>query len=136
QLAGIMLFCGIYKMEGLAHPDPTLPKIVGWGNDVAIWSYTGTRDRDTPLIRQMSTYYHVTAHFPKTFISGGNGDPLTDAQSKPLAQKLQSLGVDVTTLFFPKDHEPSLPHEYQFTFNQDGENAFRQTVQFIQAATK
>jgi len=135
QLVGVILFCGIYKMEGLAHPDPTLPKIVGWGNDVALWSYTGSRTKNMPLLKQISAYYHVTANFPSTFISGGNGDPLTDAQSKPFSSKLQSLGVDVTTLFFDKAHQPSLPHEYQFTFNRDGNNAFNQTVQFLRAKT-
>jgi acetyl esterase len=136
QLAGVILFCGIYKMEGLAHPDPTLPKIVGWGNDVALWSYTGSRTKNMPLLKQMSPYYHVTANFPSTFISGGNGDALTDAQSKPFAGKLQSLGVDVTTLFFTKAHQPSLPHEYQFTFNRDGNTAFDQTVQFLLAKSQ
>jgi len=41
----------------------------------------------------------------------------------------------VTTLFFDKAHQPSLPHEYQFTFNRDGNNAFNQTVQFLRAKT-
>ena len=131
QLRAVLLYCGIYKMEGLAHPDPTLPKVVGWGDDVAIWSYTGTSDAPDDLIREMSPYYHVTGTFPTTFISGGNGDALTNAQSKPLADKLSSLGVDVTSLFYPADHAPALPHEYQFTFNDDGEKAFKQTIEFL-----
>lgn len=133
QLAGVLLFCGIYKMEVLATPDPTLPKIVGWGDDVAVWAYTGTRNRSSPLLHQMSAYYHATKTFPAAFITGGNGDPLTSAQSQPFADKLASLGVDVTRLFYAKNHIPSLPHEYQFTFNSDGENAFVQTVHFLQA---
>lgn len=135
QLIGTMLFCGIYKMDGLTHPNPTLPKIVGWGNDVAVWAYTGSRDTSSPAIQEMSAYYHVSPSFPSTFISGGNGDPLTNAQSKPLADKLASLGVDVTTLFYPADHTPALPHEYQFTFNSDGENAFVKTVEFLREKT-
>lgn len=131
QLRAVLLYCGIYKMEELAHPDPTLPKIVGWGDDVSIWSYTGTRHAPNDLIREISPYYHVTDAFPATFISGGNGDPLTDVQSEPLAEKLSSLGVNVTKLFYPADHTPSLPHEYQFTFNDDGEKAFEQTIQFL-----
>ena len=136
QLAGVMLFCGIYRMEGLATPDPTLPKLVGWGDNVAVWAYSGSSDMSNPLIRQMSAYYHVSQDFPDTFITGGNGDPLTEAQSKPFAEKLSSLNVAVTPLFYPKDHTPSLPHEYQFTFNNDGEKAFEQTVRFLQATTK
>lgn len=136
QLAGVMLFCGIYKVEGLTQPNPTLPKIIGWGDDVTVWAYSGTRDKTSPLIRQMSTYYHVTKDFPATFISGGNGDSLTNAQSKPLAQKLSSLGVPVTSLFYAPNHQPSLPHEYQFTFNADGQNAFQQTVDFAKSRTQ
>jgi acetyl esterase/lipase len=137
QLAGVVLYCGIYKMEKLAHPDDTLPKVVGWGNDVAIWSYTGKRDySNDPVVREMSPYYHVTKDFPAAFISGGNADALTDVQSKPLAQKLTSLGAGVTTLFYPKDHKPALEHEYQFTFNDDGEKAFAQMLEFIKAKTQ
>ncbi len=136
RLAGVVLFCGIYKMEGLTQPNPTLPKIIGWGDDVSVWAYTGKRRKTDPVIHQMSAYYHVTQNFPTTFISGGNADPLTDSQSKPLADKLTSLSVDVTTLFYPANHQPNLPHEYQFTFNSDGEKAFAATVDFLKAKTQ
>lgn len=138
QLAGVVLNCGIYKMEGLTQPDPTLPKIVGWGDDVTVWAYTGTANFLTdPDVRQMSAYYHVTKDFPATYITGGNGDPLTDVQSKPFATKLQSLGVDVTTHFFAKDHQPSLPHEYQFNLdNKDGKDALVKTIEFLEERTK
>jgi acetyl esterase/lipase len=136
QLAGVVLFCGIYKMQGLTEGNSSLPKIISWGDDTTVWAYSGTRDKSSPLIKQMSPYYHVTKDFPATFISGGNGDSLTNEQSIPLADKLQSLGVNVTKLFYPADHVPSLPHEYQFTFNSDGEKAFTDTVQFLKARTQ
>ncbi len=136
QLAGVVLFCGIYKLEGLTVPNPTLPKIVSWGDGVTVWAYLGTRDKANPLVRQASTYYHVTKAFPATFISGGNGDPLTAVQSIPLSQKLTSLGVPVTTLFYGRDHIPSLPHEYQFTFDRDGKKAFTEMTQFLKARTQ
>ncbi|HYH36210.1 MAG TPA: alpha/beta hydrolase, partial [Candidatus Saccharimonadales bacterium] len=135
QLRGAVLFCGIYKMESLAEPAPSLPRIIDWGDSTAVWAYTGTRDESDPLIRQMSAYYHVTKDFPTTFISGGNADPLTDGQSVPFAQKLQSLGVNATTLFYPPDHEPKLPHEYQFTIDQDGRKAFEQMTRFLRTVT-
>lgn len=135
QLAGVVLFCGIYKMETLAEPAPSLPKIIDWGDSTTVWAYTGSQDKSSPLIRQMSAYYHVTKSFPATFISGGNGDPLTDTQSIPFSQKLLSLGVNVTALFYPSNHQPKLAHEYQFTFNQDGERAFDQTVHFLKVTT-
>ena len=137
QLKGVVLNCGIYMMEGLTQPDPTLPKIIGWGDDVSVWAYAGTKDFSDPVIKQMSAYYHVTNAFPATFITGGNGDPLTKAQAMPLATKLESLGVAVTTLFYPDNHQPSLPHEYQFNLdNADGQNAFNAIVAFLKARTQ
>lgn len=136
QLKGVMLNCGIYKMEGLTHPNPTLPKIVGWGDDVSVWAYAGTSNFNHPIIRQMSPYYHVTKDFPPTYITGGNDDPLTNEQSIPLAEKLQSLGVSVTPLFYASDHQPKLPHEYQFDLdNPDGQKALEATLTFIKSHT-
>lgn len=135
QVSGVVLFCGIYKMDGLTHPDPTLPKIVSWGSDVSVWAYSGTRDKSSPVIQQMSPYYHVNKNFPRTFLSGGNGDPLTNEQSVPLAEKLKSLGIDTTTLFYPANHSPSLPHEYQFNLNSDGQAAFNTLIEFLKEAT-
>lgn len=134
QLKGLVLNCGIYKMEGLAHPDPSLPKLVGWGDDVAVWAFAGTHDFSDPIIRQMSPFYHVTKNFPPVYITGGNADPLTDAQSKPFADGLERLGVPVTRLFYPQDHQPALPHEYQFNLDtQDGQKALQATLEFMRA---
>jgi acetyl esterase/lipase len=136
QLKSVVLNCGIYKMDQLIHPDPSLPKIVGWGDDISVWAYTGSRDAPDTL-RQMSAHYHVTKDFPETYISGGNADPLTNAQSRPFADKLQSLGVNVTRLFYPDAHQPSLPHEYQFNLdNDDGKNALKATVSFLKDTLK
>lgn len=137
QLHGTILFCGIYKLEGLTEANPNLPKIVSWGDDEVVRAYSGTRDKTGPLITQMSPYYHVTKDFAASFISGGNGDPLTDKQSKPLAEKLEQLGVPVTSLFYAADHTPSLPHEYQFNLdNTDGQNAFTQMIDFLNSRNK
>jgi acetyl esterase len=138
QLKGVVLNCGIYKMEELIHPDPTLPKIVGWGDDVSVWAYLGTRDfTAAATLAQMSAYYHVTSAFPATYITGGNGDPLTKVQSMPLADKLESLGVKVTRLFYEDAHQPSLPHEYQFNLDtDDGKKALAATVAFIKSVTQ
>lgn len=138
QLKGVVLNCGIYKMEGLIQPDAALPKIVGWGDDVSVWAYLGTRDFTAAAkLAEMSAYYHVTKDFPATYISGGNGDPLTNAQSKPFADKLEALGVSVTRLFYDSNHQPSLPHEYQFNLdNTDGKKAFVATIEFTERVTK
>jgi acetyl esterase len=132
QLAGTALFCGIYQMKGLTEANPNMPKIISWGDDEVVWAFSGTRNNASPIIRQMSPYYHVTKDFPATFISGGNGDPLTNKQSVPLAGRLKTLRVPVTTLFYSADHQPSLPHEYQFNLDtDDGQQALTQLTQFI-----
>jgi acetyl esterase len=138
QLKGVVLNCGIYKMEELIHPNPTLPKILGWGDDVSVWAYLGSRDFTVASkLAQMSAFYHATGDFPPTYITGGNGDPLTDAQSKPFADKLESLGVSVTRLFYEDSHQPSLPHEYQFNLdNEDGKNALNATIDFAKKVTR
>lgn len=138
QLKGVILNCGIYQMAGLTQPDPTLPKIIGWGDDVSVWALTGTKEfTNDPDIQQMSAYFHINSQFPATFITGGNADPLTNAQSVPFASKLKSQGVNVTELFYPANHTPALPHEYQFNLdNSDGQNAFTAIVNFAKSITQ
>jgi acetyl esterase/lipase len=131
QLKGVVLACGVYDMAALNG----LPGIVGWGFDIATWSYTGIRNyADDPNMKQMSTIDYVTSEFPPAFITGGNDDGLTSIQSKPFAAKLDSLGVQTTTLFFPKNYKPGLPHEYQFNLdNAAGQDALAQILDFLGA---
>ena len=142
QLRGAILFCGIYDMKVFLANDHLpgsgglMARLTRWGTDEAMWAYTGSRDHDSAGLRQMSSIDHVTAAFPPTFISGGNDDPLTDAQSRPLAATLEGFGVEVTTLFYPPDHEPGLAHEYQFNLdNADGQNALAQMLRFLKQHT-
>ena len=137
QLKGLILNCGIYMMDGLTQPDPTLPKLVGWGDDISVWAYSGTKDFSDPIIKEMSAYYHVTKNYPDVYISGGNADPLTDAQAKPFATLLESLGVSVTTLFFADNTQPGLPHEYQFNLDTpEGQTALQKTIEFAKSKTQ
>jgi len=138
QLRGVILFCGIYDMKVFLANDHLpgsgglMARLLRWGTDEAMWAYTGSRDHNSAALRQMSSIDHATAAFPPTFISGGNDDPLTDGQSRPLATKLERFGVEVTTHFYPPDHEPGLAHEYQFDLdNADGQNALEQMLRFL-----
>lgn len=133
QLRAVILNCGIYDVSGI----PNAPGIGGWGFRVALWAYLGEKDwSNTRGGQEMSTLDFVTADFPPTWISGGNGDPLTPSQSEPLAAKLQELGVEVTTLFYPKDHQPELPHEYQFHLDfLDAQSALKSTIGFLESVT-
>lgn len=137
QLKGVLLNCGIYDMGGLANPDHEVSRLLGWGDDVTVWAYSGTDNFSDPIIRQMSPMFHVTKDFPPAFITGGNADPLTNAQSKPFSDKLKQSGVPTSTLFYPADHQPELPHEYQFSLDlKDAQKAFAQMVKFVKTYSK
>ncbi|MGN6485306.1 MAG: alpha/beta hydrolase [Thermomicrobiales bacterium] len=139
QLRGVMLNCGIYDMAAfVGENDPpartTMERLLVWGVGTTVWAYTGKRGGDPVAMTQMSTIDHVTADFPPTWISGGNGDPLTEKQSKPMAARLESLGVPVTALFWPDDHEPTLGHEYQFQLDKpEAQQALDGMLAFLDA---
>ncbi|WP_235556730.1 alpha/beta hydrolase [Microbacterium sp. GCS4] len=133
QLVATILNCGVYDLAALARLDG----VAGWGFKSAMWAYSGTKTwAEDSTGATMSTIDWVTADFPTTYISGGNGDGLTWLQSIPMAQRLDELGVDVTTLFWPAPHEPSLPHEYQFHLDMpDAQTALERTLDFLDAHT-
>ena len=133
QLRAVVLYCGIYDMHAfLKDASWHNGGILGWGDGVAIWAYTGSRDRLSQAASEMSVIDHVTETFPPVFIAGGNADLLTDRHSRPLATKLKSLGVETETLFYPDGHTPALGHEYQFNLdNEDGKQALQRTLAFM-----
>jgi acetyl esterase/lipase len=133
QVVATVLNCGVYDLSALAE----LTGLVGWGFKSSMWAYAGTKDwAEGSTGATMSTIDWVTADFPTTYISGGNGDGLTWLQSIPMAKRLDELGVDVTTLFWPVPHEPSLPHEYQFHLDMpDAQTALQKTIDFLNAHT-
>jgi acetyl esterase/lipase len=129
QLIGVILNCGVYDLRAMAELDG----IVAWGFKIALWAYTGTKGWSAEYPgATMSTIEFVTDDFPPTFISGGNGDGLTWLQGIPMAQRLGSLGVDVTSVFWPAQHEPALPHEYQFHLHYpEAQEALARTEEFL-----
>jgi acetyl esterase len=136
QVAGVVLFCGIYNLQSYLPANDAPRTVDNWLSNTSIWSYTGQRHPSNALLQTMSPQDHITSAFPATFISGGNGDGLTGAQSVPFANKLQSLGVNTTTLFYPQTYQPSLPHEYQFNLtNAASKTALQEVEQFLAAKT-
>lgn len=133
QVVATVLNCGVYDLAALA----ALSGIEGWGLKSAMWAYAGDKSwAEDSTGSTMSTIDWVTEDFPTTYISGGNGDGLTWLQSIPLSKRLSELDVDVTTLFWPADHEPALPHEYQFHLDlPDAQTALQKTIDFLDAHT-
>lgn len=127
QLSGVLLYCGAYDLEQLDFNGPH-----GEFLHSVLWAYSGDRNfLDNPDFATISVRQYLTADFPPTFISSGNGDPLQD-QSRAMAETLRELGVPVTPLFFPSDYSPALPHEYQFNLGiPAGRLALQQSLRFL-----
>ena len=130
-LRGVLLFCGFFDAVGLVERRG----FAGAYTRTLLRSYLGTTDPDDPRVAEFSTAAHVGSAFPPTFITVGNGDLLA-SQSRALAGRLTALGVRVETLFYPEDHRPRLPHEYQYDFGgTDGPAAFARAVAFLRSCT-
>jgi acetyl esterase/lipase len=127
QLAGALLYCGPFD-AALASGEGAFGEFMR----TVFWSYFGDRDFPaSPAAEEFSVPRHVTARFPPTFISAGNGDPLLE-HSRALAEALERVGVQVEVLFFPDDYRPVLGHEYQFDLDSAaGREALERSVSFL-----
>jgi acetyl esterase len=129
QLAGVVLFCGVYDARLMRPEGPFAGFLQAVG-----WSYFGTKDFSrSPGLAQFSVVDHVTSDYPPSFVSAGNRDPLL-AHSLAMVQALTAKGVAVETLFFPEDYSPPLGHEYQFDLDSDaGKQALSRLLAFLQS---
>lgn len=127
QLAGALLYCGVYGVDGLNLDGP-----FGGFLRTVVWAYLGRKNLSAdPRLETFNVTRHVTADFPPVFISAGNADPLLP-QSLALAGALKAQGVTVSELFFPEDQEPKLGHEYQFNLDlEPGRRALERSVEFL-----
>ena len=123
HLRGVVLFCG--PLDG-----GSMTSSPSWFGRTVVWSYFGSTS-PPPEHDTFSIAPRVTRHFPPTFITVGNGDPLAP-QSMALAEALQGEGVWVDALFYPAPHRPKLGHEYQFDFAlPEAREAFARTRAFL-----
>jgi acetyl esterase len=131
QLSGLILYCGPYNAEFVDQKGEA-----GIFLETVLWSYSGKKDYNSvPGFKAASVIHYLTKDFPPSFISAGNGDPLLP-HSQALVAKLNSLNVKVDSLFFKKDHSPSLPHEYQFSLDTpEGMLALENSVRFLKLIT-
>ncbi|MEU4424004.1 alpha/beta hydrolase [Actinoplanes sp. NPDC024001] len=132
RIRATVLACGPYDLN--------LPDYQGeYGRFLRaiMWAYTGTRDfQNDPRFAFASLPQHVSEHFPPTFLTVGNGDPLR-RHSVALAEALRARGVTVDALFYPDDHSPILDHEYQIDLNTDaGAAALERIVAHVDTYTR
>jgi acetyl esterase/lipase len=131
QVAGVVLFCGAYAIDRLRLDGP-FGKMVR----TMLWSFSGNADFENDAVFANAWVLNfVGPDFPPAFISVGNADPL-GAQSVALADRLAARGVRVERLFFPKDHQPPLRHEYQFDLDSAaGQKALAAMTEFLRRVT-
>jgi acetyl esterase len=133
HLCGIALCCGIYN---LATDDDDGSPLASFLTAIG-WSYAGKRAyrNDDRFIATVTLENHVTDAFPPAFLTAGNADPLA-SQSEAFASALRRKGIDVETMFYDRDHQPQLPHEYQFDLDlYDGHAALERLVGFFRRQT-
>lgn len=127
QLKGAVLVSGAFDAEGIDFDGS-----FSWFINTVLWAYSGVKNfLGDEQFMLMQVTRHVTAAFPASFISSGNGDPL-EPQARALAERLSELGVQNETAFFPVDYEPELPHEFQFNLDTEaGQQTLRRMVAFL-----
>lgn len=132
QLRGVILVSGAYDMQAATVPGGDM----SWFVNTVLWAYSGVKDFvEDKQFTLASVAHYVTANFPPAYITSGNGDPLAP-QAERLAASLSGMGVPVSSLFYPADHEPALPHEYQFNLDTpEGQQSLDQMLTFIAAHT-
>jgi acetyl esterase/lipase len=129
QLRAMLLYCGVYDL-GLSRAEGGYAHFLR----TVMWAYSGEKD---PAKRthtaELSVARHVTADFPPSFITAGNGDSLLPHSLK-LAETLGAHHVPVDSLFFPEGRAPALPHEYQFNLDTEaGREALERSLKFLAA---
>jgi acetyl esterase len=124
QFAGMLLYCGLYRMEKRDEEISVLA--------TEFWAYSGTRDfLHDPTFATAWVLDRVNGDYPPAFISAGNADDLRP-QSIALADALEKKGVRVDRLIFPDDHTPRLEHEYQLDLAQpDAQHALDRSAAFL-----
>jgi acetyl esterase/lipase len=121
QLRGLVLACGPYDLQLARHPAAPAGRLFV---QVSMHAYSGKRRfLDDPAFAAWSVTDHLSPAFPPVLITAGNADPLLP-HSELLAARLQALGTETETLFFPAGHQPPVDHEYQFDLDTDAGQLF------------
>lgn len=128
-LRGAALFRGIFDARATVRDGA----LAGFLSTVG-WAYFGVEAfYEDPRMNEFSVIGNLTQAFPPLFLTVGNGDPL-EPQSHALMERAEALGVPVDYLFFPRDHQPPLPHAFQFDLDRpEGLQALARLAAFLHA---
>jgi len=124
-----LLYCGPYNVRRLAQVKGRVQKF--YLNQLG-WAYLGERNwSESAKAEHASTVHYVTSDFPPVFITDGNTGSF-EKHGMELEEKLRSVGVPVTSLFFPLSHGV-VQHEYQFQLNtNEAIKCFDMTLSFLE----
>lgn len=128
-LRGLMLYCGIHDPDNL-----NAEGAMGGFLKTVAWSYLGSRSLGRAALPfEFSIVRNVSPPLPPLFITAGNADPLLP-HSLALVAAAEKAGVTVDALFFEKDYQPPLQHEYQFDLDHEaGRVALQRSLAFLAA---
>ena len=111
QLKATMLFCGPFDVSKMLD---TGSKTLDFFASRIGWALFGDKKwKDGEMIKTTTIKDYATADFPTCFITDGNSGSF-ESQGKELAAFLESIGVNVKSLFFKKEDYGLIEHEYQF----------------------
>lgn len=99
-------------------------------------AYFGFFKRKKPHgVAECDIISHANANFPPSFITDGNHISF-EKQNRELGEKLRSLGVETTELYFPKE-ETTVNHEYIFKMDDElAVNAAKKLCEFLDIHSK
>ena len=130
HLKGTLSYCGPVDLKQMANQQSDNRFMKFFVKTVA-WSLLGTKDWQTSAeLQEVSLVDKVTKEFPPTYLTDGNSFSFQD-QGLALVQRLKTLNVPVSTLFF-KDKKATITHEYQFDYQtKEAKQCYQETVQFV-----
>jgi acetyl esterase len=122
QLAGLLLYCGAYRM----------PRDINATDETIHWAYSGTRSFLTDAVFATAWVLDlVDGNYPPAFIAVGNQDGLRN-QSIELADRLEHNRVRVDRLIYPTDYTTPVEHEFQFDLTQrEAKDALERSTRFL-----
>ena len=133
QLRATVLCCGVYDVAPFLSPH--VPRMLRWGIGTVLTAYAGTDDRTSARLLELTTIDAVTHDYPPTFLTGGDADPMTEHQSRPMAARLLEHDVEMDA-YFPREPGHPASHEFQFNLDQPaGREALRRMLDFLHRHT-
>ncbi len=130
ELKGTLLYCGPYNIEVIFSFDNKFAQFI-FGK--IGWAFFGTTKwRKNHIFKTTTIKDYVTSAFPPSFITDGNNGSF-EKDGKELAEKLKSLGVMTSELFFDES-EGEIGHIYQYDLSSKaGYVCYQKTLEFLES---